>query len=257
MEIADDKSNRVDLLCENQKHELLIIELQYHSELDYFQRMLFGTSKLIMEYIKLGQPYSSVLKVYSINIVYFDLGQGQDYIYHGRIDFQAKHKGGALLLSKGQQLRFGKKQVWELYPEYIILKINNFNKVAKSPLDEWIYYLKTSSLPRNFTAKGLAEVEQQLKLDNMSPELLAKYMKAAEGLNITASMIETAFDEGELTGLEKGIEKGIEKGKTVILEQTVVNAFKNEYAIQSIAAIVGLSEKQVITILIRKGLLEP
>ena len=47
-----DKQNRVDLLAENDKGELFIIEVQNNTEYAYFQRMLFGTSKLITEYIR-------------------------------------------------------------------------------------------------------------------------------------------------------------------------------------------------------------
>jgi predicted transposase/invertase (TIGR01784 family) len=77
-----DKYNQVDLLCENEDNEIVLIELQFYSELDYFQRILFGVSKVITEYISESEAYNEVKKVYSINILYFDLGQGEDYIYH-------------------------------------------------------------------------------------------------------------------------------------------------------------------------------
>ena len=80
-ETCDDKFNSVDILTQNSKNELVIIEIQSTYEIDYFQRMAFGVSKSIAENLKLGQKYSEIKKVISINIVYFDLGQGQDYIY--------------------------------------------------------------------------------------------------------------------------------------------------------------------------------
>ena len=51
-----DKYNRVDMLAENSKGELVLIEVQNNNEYAYFQRMLFGTSKLVTEYINRGQP---------------------------------------------------------------------------------------------------------------------------------------------------------------------------------------------------------
>ena len=68
----DAKYNRVDILAENQDGELLLIEVQGESEYAYFQRILFGASKLVTEYIESGDNYSKVKKVYSINIVYFE-----------------------------------------------------------------------------------------------------------------------------------------------------------------------------------------
>lgn len=76
-ETEDDKFNRVDILAENENRELLIVEIQNTRELAYFHRMLYGVSKAITEYIGLGDTYDKVRKVYSINIVYFDLGQGR------------------------------------------------------------------------------------------------------------------------------------------------------------------------------------
>ena len=72
-ETEDDKFNRVDILVENKKGELVIVEIQNTREADYFQRMLYGTAKVIVEHIAEGQPYSQVKKVYSVNIVYFDV----------------------------------------------------------------------------------------------------------------------------------------------------------------------------------------
>ena len=47
----EDKFNRVDMLVEDTKGELLIVEVQNNRELDYFHRMLYGVSKTISEYI--------------------------------------------------------------------------------------------------------------------------------------------------------------------------------------------------------------
>src|SRR5690606_11022531 len=107
-EDEDDKFNRLDLLCENEKGELLIIEVQFYEESDYFHRCLYGTSKVITEYINRGEPYSSVKKVYSINILYFDLGHGTDYIYRGKTLFTGMHMEDQLELSNTQQQKFGK-----------------------------------------------------------------------------------------------------------------------------------------------------
>lgn len=66
-----EKSNWVDLLAEMEGGQLVIIEVQNNTELTYFQRMIFGTSKLLSEYINRGDNYEKVRKVYSVNIVYF------------------------------------------------------------------------------------------------------------------------------------------------------------------------------------------
>ena len=42
-----DKYNRVDLLAEDSQGRLILFEIQNNNEYAYFQRMLFGTSKLV------------------------------------------------------------------------------------------------------------------------------------------------------------------------------------------------------------------
>ncbi|MCI5223557.1 MAG: Rpn family recombination-promoting nuclease/putative transposase [Candidatus Electrothrix sp. AR4] len=137
-----DKFNRVDLKVRNRKNEFVIIEVQYDRELDYLQRILFGTSKVITEHLQEGDPYSSVVKVISVNILYFDLGQGTDYVYHGLTFFQGIHNQDVLCLSKNQQALYKREEVYKIFPEYYLVKVNSFNDVAKDSLDEWIYFLK-------------------------------------------------------------------------------------------------------------------
>ena len=138
-----DKQNRVDLLAENDKGELFLVEVQNNSEYAYFQRMLFGTSKLVTEYINRGTGYGLIRKIYSINIVYFNLGNGTDVVYHGKTEFRGIHNGELLNLSPFQKQKFNVDAVSDLYPEYYILKVNDFNKWSKVPLEQWIYFLNT------------------------------------------------------------------------------------------------------------------
>jgi predicted transposase/invertase (TIGR01784 family) len=118
-ETEDDKYNDVDILVENAKGELVIIEVQNAKEYDYFHRILFGTSKLIAQYISEGQPYKNVKKVISITIAYFDLGQGEDYVYHGTNTFRGIHKNDLLTLSAKQKALYDKQHIYQVYPEYL------------------------------------------------------------------------------------------------------------------------------------------
>ena len=145
-----DKYNRVDLLVKDRLGQRIVIEVQYEREADYFQRMLYGSSKIISETLGSGEPYAEVKKVVSVNIVYFDLGQGGDYIYLGRTDFEGMHVHDKLELSDYQKDLFQCDGVSDVFPDYYILKINNFDDVAKDGLDEWIYFLKNEEIKGDF-----------------------------------------------------------------------------------------------------------
>ena len=141
-----DKYNRVDLLAEDETGELLLFEIQNNNEYAYFQRMLFGTSKLVTEYINRGEGYEKIRKIYSINIVYFALGSGTDFVYHGKTEFRGIHNNELLQLSPFQKQTFKADEVSQLYPEYYILKVNDFDRWSRCPWSNGY----TSSTPERF-----------------------------------------------------------------------------------------------------------
>ena len=211
-EAFDDKFNRVDMLAEDSKGQLIIIEVQNNRELDYFHRMLYGTSKAVTDYIHRGEPYSTVRKVYSVNIVYFDLGQGEDYVYHGKTEFRGVHTNDTLKLSVKQQEQFIRHDAGDLFPEYYVLRVDEFDKLAVTPLDEWIAFLKTGEIPETATAHGLPEARERLRYDNLNSKEKAEYDGHMEALRYQRSVIQTGIIEGYDKGLEKGYDKGIKEG---------------------------------------------
>lgn len=93
---VDDKFNRVDIKAKNSKGEIIIVEIQNTRELYYLERILYGVAKAITEHISLGERYYEVKKIYSISILYFDIGKGNDYLYHGQNNFTGVHTGDRL-----------------------------------------------------------------------------------------------------------------------------------------------------------------
>lgn len=204
----NDEYNRVDMLAENDKGELFLIEVQNNTEYAYFQRMLFGTSKLVTEYIKKGEGYENIRKIYSVNIVYFSLGKGTDIVYHGKTEFRGIHNGDLLELSPFQRQKFNVDAVSDLYPEYYILKVNDFNRVAKNSLEEWVYYLNTGDVPQGAKAPGMEEVKEQLTIDRMNKSERSAYYKHLDNIVILRDNIYTEREEGRLEGRAEGREEG-------------------------------------------------
>ncbi|MDQ1352819.1 MAG: hypothetical protein QG657_3125, partial [Acidobacteriota bacterium] len=169
-ESKNDKTNRVDILVENSKEELIIVEVQRETEYDYLQRILFGASKLILEYMEKGMPYSKVRKIITILLVYFDLGQGEDYAYQGRTEFIGLNKKDILKLNSAQQELYQTEKIADIYPEYYILKINQFDDIARNTIDEWIYFFKNEIIKDEFTARGLKEAKEKLDIMKLSEE---------------------------------------------------------------------------------------
>jgi predicted transposase/invertase (TIGR01784 family) len=260
-EDAGDKFNRVDMLAENSRGEIIIVEVQNNRELDYFHRMLYGTSKVITEYINESNPYAIVKKVYSVNIVYFDLGQGNDYVYHGQTEFRGIHTNDILQLSANQQKQFLYKDVGKLFPEYYVLRVDEFDSKAVTPLDEWISFLKTGDIPEDAKAGGLPEARERLRRDRLSKEEQRAYDAHLEALRYQRSVIQTGIIEGEEKGLEKGLaeghEKGLEEGlakgraegEEKRLIDIVLNCKHNGFSMDQIQVITGCGEEKILEIL--------
>ena len=160
---GEDKFNRVDIKARNSKGEIIIIEVQNTRELYYLERILYGVAKAITEHIHLGDSYNEVKKVYSISILYFDLGVGNDYLYHGQNQFVGVHTGDRLQIRTKEQNAIVSRFPSEIFPEYILIIVNEFDKVAVTPLDEWMRYLKDGIIASDTTAPGLEEAREKLK----------------------------------------------------------------------------------------------
>ncbi len=208
----DDKYNRVDILVENTKGELILIEVQNDSEIDYFHRMMYGVGKLITEYIEKGESYTKIKKIYSINIVYFNLGQGKDYIYEYQGNFVGSHFDDVLKPSRNQKLKYGVSEVADIFPKYYILKVNNFNDIAKDSVDQWIYFLKNSEVKSEFDAKGIKEVEEKLRYEKLSKMDKKIYERFQENRMIQRNVEETRQIElQEIKELRKKVKEDEKK----------------------------------------------
>jgi predicted transposase/invertase (TIGR01784 family) len=219
-ETPEDKFNRVDILVENIKKELFIVEIQNTRELYYFQRMLYGVSKTIAERIQLGDKYDKVRKIYSINIVYFELGQGKDYVYHGKTIFKGLHDPQDILkLSQRQSEQFfgvaeddTEHEAGDLFPEYYVLRVNDFDKVATTPLDEWFCFLKDATIKPETKVPGLQEAREILRYDTLSPEERLAYVRHMEAVRHQWSVLTTGVEEGREEGLKEGLKEGHAQG---------------------------------------------
>ncbi|NGZ05184.1 MAG: Rpn family recombination-promoting nuclease/putative transposase [Magnetococcales bacterium] len=212
---ALDKYNRVDLKVKNSQGELILIELQYEREHDYLQRLVYASSKAITEHLHKGDAYSKIPKIISISILYFDLGQGEDYVYHGTTSFRGMHLHDELQLNEGQKSLFQRQTVQEIFPEFYLLKVNRFDEVARTSLDEWIYFLKTGEIREEFSARGLNKAKELFDILNLPPAERQAYERYQEDLHFQASMVESTYGAGLIEGKRAGEQIGLQKGEQI------------------------------------------
>ena len=210
----DDKFNRVDIKALNSKGEIIIVEIQLTRQLYYLERILFGVSKAITEHITLGNKYDNVKKVYSISILYFDLGKGSDFLYHGKTSFIGVHTHDKLQVNSKEKEAIKMRTPEEVFPEYFIIRVNEFNKVATTPLEEWIAYLKDGCIKENTQTPGLAEARQKLQYLKMSKKERQDYDRHIDAIMTQNDVLDTAKMEGRAEGRAEGLVEGRAEGRT-------------------------------------------
>ncbi|MBF0463297.1 MAG: Rpn family recombination-promoting nuclease/putative transposase [Magnetococcales bacterium] len=228
-----DKYNRVDLKVKNAQGEVIIIELQYERESDYLQRLLYGMAKTVTEHIAEGEPYSNIVKVIFVSILYFDLGRGTDYVYRGTTSFRGMHTHDELDLSEGQKALFHRDSVAALFPEYYLIKVKSFDDIARDTLDEWIYFLKNEEIREDFTARGLLKAKEQLDILKLPERERQSYEYYKDDLHYQASMVQSTYGMGRLEGLQEGwqggllagAQKGRQEGETALLLRLLQRRF--------------------------------
>ena len=212
----NEKFNRVDIKAKNSQDEIIIVEVQNTREIYYLERILFGVAKAITEHIELGNLYSEVKKIYSISILYFDLGKGNDYLYHGQNTFVGVHTGDFLEVTTKEKDAIVHKLPSEIFPEYFLIRVNEFNKVAVTPLEEWIEYFKSGVIRPDTKAPGLEEARRKLVYYNMDKAEQLAYDEHVNALMIQNDVLSTAAMEGREEGRQEGRqEEKIENATTM------------------------------------------
>ena len=255
-ESADDKFNRVDIKALNSKGEIIIVEIQNTREIHYLERILYGVAKAITEHISLGEGYQQVKKVYSISILYFDIGVGDDYIYHGQNNFTGVHTGDHLRINTRERNVLVSRLPADIFPEYILIRVNEFDKVARTPLDEWIEYLKDGTIRPDTTTPGLREAREKLKYYSMSPGERLVYDRHIDDIIIQNDAIDTSkwegrmegLAEGEAKGLAEGLAEGEAKGLAKGMRQVAVNMKRLGMDMESIINCTGLTEEEIASL---------
>jgi predicted transposase/invertase (TIGR01784 family) len=203
----EDKFNRVDILVKDADDERIIIEIQNNKEYDYLQRILFGTSKTLVENIGTGKRYAFIKKIISVSVVYFEVGQGLDYLYHGQTIFTGIHEKDILSLSTEQTELYGKSLPQDLYPEYYLIKAADFDENIKDTLDEWVYFFKKGEIKEGFKAKGIVKAKNKLDIAKLTPaqrRRYDRYLEQQRDLDSYNEVVQKDLDDAKKEGKEEG-----------------------------------------------------
>ena len=132
-------------------------------------------------------------------------------------------------MSEKQKQTFVKQEVADIFPEYYLLKVNQFNDIAKDTLDEWVYFLKNSEVKDSFKAKGLKEANEVLDIMRLDKEDQYGYNRYMDSLSLKASEVFSMQTEAEFK----------------VKEDIAKNAINNGAANDFISIITGLTIEKI------------
>ena len=245
-----DKYNRVDLLIEDKDKRKIYIEIQNTRETDYLQSLLYATSKIIVDHQKLGDDFRNISKVISISIMYFNLGIGDDYIYHGTNEFVGLNTGTKLIVKKQEKLKDSIEPKYKfvetnIFPEYYLITVERYPNIIKKKIDEWIYMFKNNEIAEGSNSKNIAQAKQKLSEINMDDKERKIYEKYIINTVRDRDALNTAKEEGLKEGLKEGIKEGEIKGELKAKIEVAKNLLVNGVPIEIIVKSTGLSEEEI------------
>ncbi|HEX9061722.1 MAG TPA: Rpn family recombination-promoting nuclease/putative transposase, partial [Clostridia bacterium] len=200
-EAENRKFNRVDLKCKDSQGRQIIIEIQNQRESDYLQRLLWGTSKAVVEGLQLGSKYSEVVKVISISILYHtmrvDENENTDFIYYGTTELVGLHTKKPLVLheavSKGDKAAVVTSK--DVFPEYYMIYAEKFQDVINEDIDEWVYFFKHGEIRDDFKSTGILLAAKKLDYLMMTEDEKRAYDGYLAYLGQELDILESAKEE--------------------------------------------------------------
>ena len=105
----------------------------------------------------------------------------------------------------------------EVFPEFFLLIVEKFNEVAKTPIEEWMQYLKDGIINEDTQTPGLQAAREKLAYMSMSEKERKAYVDYMVSIHAAKDAWDTAIDEAKAAarkqGIEEGLAEGLEKGK--------------------------------------------
>jgi predicted transposase/invertase (TIGR01784 family) len=220
-EAENRKFNRVDLKCEDSQGRHVIIEIQNQREADYLQRLLWGTSKAVVEGLQLGSRYNEVVKVISVSILYHtmrvDEKENTDFIYYGTTELIGLHTKKPLVLheavAKGEKVSVVTSKA--VFPEYYMIYAEKFQDVINEDIDEWVYFFKHGEIRDDFKSPGIMLAAKKLDYLKMPEDERRSYDGYLAYLGQELGIIDNAKEEGREEKALEIAKRLIKKGLSI------------------------------------------
>lgn len=168
------KRSIADLIVEDREGQKFIVEIDRSYTNLFLHKACFNSCRLIVDNISSSQDYSTIQKVFHINLLYFPFADMQAPLYHGKTIFHEidrTHPQRVHLADRRMQMF----DAYNVLPEYFIISVPLFDDVIKDEMDEWLYITKYSKVRDDFKSPYMKKVAERLSVLKMTKTELANY----------------------------------------------------------------------------------
>lgn len=197
----------VDIKAEKANGEIVVVGIQYLYEVYYHERMLYGSEQSTKAYAK--RCSDCMGNAYSFNVLDFNVvGESEDYMYKGQTRFKGIHTNDELNITTKQRDAIVRISHDDIFPICYFLLASNFDKKPVSPIEEWMYYLRTGIIHADAKAPGLQEARNILLYYKMDEAERHSYDEHVNAVMIQHDVLGNAHEEGRAEGREEGRAEG-------------------------------------------------
>ena len=225
------KTGFIDLYCENNNGEKIIIELQRAKQNYFKDRTIYYSSFPIQEQAERGGWSYELKAVYCIGIL--------DFTFDEKLNHEVVHV---------VQLKDQNNQVFYDKLKYVYLELPNFIKKEnelEDRLDKWMYFIKNledfESIPDIFRDDVFIHAFEKAEIAKYNATELDDYQESLKVFRDNQNTFNYAKENAFIEGKIEGEQLGIIKGKIEVAQA----ALKLGLPIDNIEKLTGLSEKQL------------
>ncbi|MDP3929003.1 MAG: Rpn family recombination-promoting nuclease/putative transposase [Bacteroidota bacterium] len=201
-----DRKAIFDIYCESNSGEKFIVELQKAKQNYFKERTIFYSTFPIREQAEKGNWNFKLAAVYCVGILDFTFDDYETEPQKSEVlhTIKLKNQNGNIFYDK---------------LTYIYLEMPNFKleeHELKTKMDKWLFFIKHledfQSIPQIFMDSVFENAFQKAELAGFNQTQMDAYEESLKHYRDLKNVIDTAFDDGKLEGIEVGILKGIEEG---------------------------------------------
>ena len=258
------KRSIADLVVEDEQDNKYIVEIDRAYTSTFLYKACFNTSRLVVNSLSAQENYSTIKKIFHVNLLYFVPKNMEQPLYHGKTLFKGLGDSGPVdihISDLGGRIF----DAHHVLPEYFVISIPSFNDVIKQEIDEWLYVMKHSAVREDFHSPYMSQVADRLSVLKLTSEERALYYQerfaAFKARDYLTSAEERGREEGMQKGIKKGMQKGIKKGREEGREEGMQkgiekgreeeklaiasNILSKGYTHEEVQALTGLSMSQI------------